>query len=198
MENYKRNYSQFIRGPPFTKILEILKNQNLSKGDHVMKAPKEYDYDLWTSVENGRKKCWVRVKRTGEVCEVSKEVLRYLRSEEKSIRRTRKMLQDREGDLHLDFFSDDEFGECWLVDPKDCVDKVIAHLLDEEFKRILSARQMDVYYRCMVKGMGVREYARKHHLNYKSVISTMTAIRKKFYKFYYDTPSKARKMSVDK
>ena len=49
------------------------------------KTPIEFDYDLWTT-EDG--KCMVRVKRTGEQCEVSKETFRILRSEEKRLRRS--------------------------------------------------------------------------------------------------------------
>ena len=125
----------------------------------------------------------MRVKQTGEVSEVSIDVLRFLRSEEKSIRRLKKVLHDREADLYLDLFCNDEFGECWLVDPKDYLDEAIAHLLVEEFKHTLSARQMDVYHRCIVEGISIREYAREHHLDYKSVFSAITGIRKNFKNF---------------
>ena len=49
------------------------------------KTPIEFDYDLWTT-EDG--KCMVRVKRTSEQCEVSKETFRILRAEEKKLRRS--------------------------------------------------------------------------------------------------------------
>ena len=49
------------------------------------KTPIEFDYDLWTT-EDG--KCMVRVKRTGEVSEVDRKVMRILRAEEKRIRRS--------------------------------------------------------------------------------------------------------------
>ncbi len=47
--------------------------------------PIAFDYDLWTT-EDG--KCMVRVKRTGEVSEVDRKVMRILRAEEKRIRRS--------------------------------------------------------------------------------------------------------------
>ena len=50
-----------------------------------MKTPIEFDYDLWTT-EDG--KCMVRVKQTGEVCEVSRETMKILRNEEKKLRRS--------------------------------------------------------------------------------------------------------------
>ena len=49
------------------------------------KTPIAFDYDLWTT-ENG--KYMVRVKRTGEVSEVDRDVMRVLRAEEKRIRRS--------------------------------------------------------------------------------------------------------------
>ncbi len=55
------------------------------------KTPIEFDYDLWTT-EDG--KCMVRVKITGEVTEVDREVMKALRAEEKRIRRA---LRSNEG-----------------------------------------------------------------------------------------------------
>ena len=51
----------------------------------IPKTPVEFDYDLWTT-EDG--KCMVRVKLTGEVTEVDRDVMRILRSEEKKLRRS--------------------------------------------------------------------------------------------------------------
>lgn len=55
------------------------------------KTPIEFDYDLWTT-EDG--KCMVRVKITGEITEVDREVMKALRAEEKRIRRA---LRSNEG-----------------------------------------------------------------------------------------------------
>lgn len=43
-----------------------------------MKALKEFDYNLWTTEENGVKKYFVGVKATGEVTEVDAEVMKVL------------------------------------------------------------------------------------------------------------------------
>ena len=51
----------------------------------IPKTPIEFDYDLWTT-EDG--KCMVRVKLTGEVTEVDREVMKSLRAEEKKLRRS--------------------------------------------------------------------------------------------------------------
>lgn len=52
-----------------------------------MKTLKDFDYNLWTTEENGIKKYYVRTKTTGEVTEVDAGVMRLLRSEEKKMRR---------------------------------------------------------------------------------------------------------------
>ncbi len=51
----------------------------------IPKTPADFDYDLWTT-EDG--KYMVRLKRTGEVTEVSHETMKYLRAEEKRVRRS--------------------------------------------------------------------------------------------------------------
>ena len=47
-----------------------------------MYKSKEFDYDLWTTQEGGTKHYWARVKATGEVAEISIEVMRFLRAED--------------------------------------------------------------------------------------------------------------------
>ncbi|MCD7889638.1 MAG: hypothetical protein LUG23_06975 [Oscillospiraceae bacterium] len=42
-----------------------------------MKTPIEFDYDLWTT-EDG--KCMVRVKLTGEVTEVARDVMKLIQA----------------------------------------------------------------------------------------------------------------------
>ena len=163
-----------------------------------MKTPKEYDYDLWTTVENGVKTYWVRVKKTGDVTEVSQEVMRFLRSEEKNVRRMKKLPRDREGDLSLDAIYDDECGESWMVDTINVADEVMVHLLTEELIRNLPGRQIDIYLNCMVEGMSIREYCRQCHLSFGAAMSAVKTIREKFEKIYSDTQSKSKKMSVVK
>lgn len=163
-----------------------------------MKTPKGYDYDLWTTVENGEKKYWVRVKKTGDVSEVSQEIMRFLRSEEKSIRRMKEPSKDRESDLSLDAIYDDDCSDSWLIDAKNVADVVMARLLAEELIQSLPDRQIDVYFSCMIDGMSIREYCRQRHLSFGAAISAVEAIRKKFEKIYYGTRSKDKKLSVVK
>lgn len=52
-----------------------------------MKTLKDFDYDLWTVEESGRKRYFARVKATKEETEISLEVMRRLLSQEKQMRR---------------------------------------------------------------------------------------------------------------
>lgn len=91
----------------------------------IPKTPVEFDYDLWTT-EDG--KCMVRVKITGEVTEVDREVMKILRVEEKRVRRsygTDDVYADEPSDstptlLSLDAIpSEEREASAWLMDPSD-------------------------------------------------------------------------------
>ena len=73
-----------------------------------MQTLKEFDYNLWTTEENGIKKYWVGVKATGEVVEVDLEVMRLLRNEEKKLRREIEDQSEMGTVLSLDDVSNDE------------------------------------------------------------------------------------------
>ena len=91
----------------------------------IPKTPVEFDYDLWTT-EDG--KCMVRIKSTGEVTEVDREVMKALRAEEKWMRRkmTGAPVPGAEEAtatvLSLDFVSfegGENMSPAWLEDPHD-------------------------------------------------------------------------------
>ncbi len=99
------------------------------------KTPIEFDYDLWTT-EDG--KCMVRVKITGEVAEVDREVMKALRAEEKRIRRALRSNEGtvKDGIAHqtrtfsLSAVSENELEKSdWLVDPTSDFANVEARLL---------------------------------------------------------------------
>ena len=90
----------------------------------IPKTPVEFDYDLWTT-EDG--KCMVRVKITGEVTEVDREVMKILRAEEKMLRRSYGSdgaSEDEDGEektsgavLSLDAMPEDDVKTAaWLAD----------------------------------------------------------------------------------
>lgn len=114
-----------------------------------MKTPKEFDYDLWT--EEGRN--MVRVKRTGEVCQVDDITMRLLRAEEKRLRRSMQGAPVPGSDatepvLSLDYMSADEDGDstsAWLEDPHDFTIAIATEALSKEFASTLTSREQEVY-----------------------------------------------------
>ena len=113
----------------------------------IPKTPVEFDYDLWTT-EDG--KCMVRIKSTGEVTEVDREVMKALRAEEKWMRRkmTGAPVPGAEEAtatvLSLDFVSfegGEDMSPAWLEDPHDYMDEVIMKQLEQDFLKTLTAKE---------------------------------------------------------
>ncbi len=154
----------------------------------VMKTPKEFDYDLWT--EEGRN--MVRVKRTGEVCEVDADTMRMLRAEEKRLRRSMRGVPaagsgERETVLSLDYASADESGEmtpAWLEDPANVEDMTLDKLLLSELLESLTEKQRELFVSCVQNGMSLRAFARSKGLVIKTAEERMKQIQKKYKKIF--------------
>ena len=154
----------------------------------IPKTPIEFDYDLWTT-EDG--KCMVRVKLTGEVCEVSRETMRVLRNEEKKLRRSfvGTPVEDDEEDtnpiLSLDVISEEDVKDAsWLADPHDFTQDIAVRMAEEEFIKSLTSREKDVYTFCIKMGREQSVYAEKTGLSISRVCKIVAAIRKKAKNFF--------------
>ena len=158
----------------------------------IPKTPIEFDYDLWTT-EDG--KCMVRVKRTGEVSEVDREVMKVLRAEEKKLRRSygpANSTEDEDGEekssdtvLSLDALPDDDVkSSAWLADPSNNIEMALTEMCIEDFRKTLSSIQGEIFEVVMLGGMGVREYARLKGLNHKTVVEAVASMRKKLKKYF--------------
>lgn len=158
----------------------------------IPKTPIEFDYDLWTTEEG---KCMVRVKRTGEVTEVDRDVMRILRAEEKRIRRSygadNNVDQKEENESHsesilsLDALPDDEVkSAAWLADPNDFLKEFIVQMQEEAFIEELTEREKDVYSFCIKDGCSQQDYADQSGLSVSRVSKIIAAIRKKAKKFF--------------
>lgn len=156
-----------------------------------MKTPVEFDYDLWTT-EDG--KCMVRVKCTGEITEVDRDVMRILRAEEKRIRRAygadSNAEQEENGTrnesiLSLDAMPDDDVkSAAWLADPNDFLKEFIVQMQEEAFIEELTEREKDVYSFCIKDGCSQQDYAEQSGLSVSRVSKIVAAIRKKAKKFF--------------
>lgn len=157
---------------------------------NVPRTPAEFDYDLWTTEDE---KCMVRIKRTGEVSEVDRDVFRLLRLEEKRIRREMQGVpvsgsrNTRATLLSLDCVHDSEDLESgWLEDPNRVEDGVVFQTMEREFEKGLSTVQHEVYTLCVKGDLNYREYARMRSISSASVSCTLKQIRKKAKKFFYE------------
>lgn len=148
-----------------------------------MKTPKQFDYDLWTTEENGNKKYWVRVKSTGEVSEVDIETMRFLRCEEKALRRELENLSQN-SPLSLDYIKDDETNNGWMADEKDVVNELLFGLEEKAFMETLTEKQKDVFLNCMKNGVNAVQYANAIGVHFTTVYESINAIRKKYKKFF--------------
>ena len=160
-----------------------------------MKTPEQFDYDLWTT-EDG--KYMVRVKRTGEVTEVSHEVMKLLRSEEKKLKREMEgvPIEGADGEkahiLSLDYISLDNNTEgtlgmepWWFIDKKSNPETiVIFNEMQKVFVESLSPKQSNVYCECICGDLSLREYARKNKRNKNAPREAKKGIEKKYMKVF--------------
>ncbi len=146
-----------------------------------MKTLKEFDYDLWTTNEDGKKRYFARVKKTGEVTEISLEVRRYLMSLEKQMRRE-EMQKGFGTIMSMDAMicDDDMCDSIWLLDKtQDAEDDIIFEEMAAEFADTLTPLQRSVFYECMLDGKKLVEYASEHNMNPRCVAAAVKLIRKK-------------------
>ena len=152
----------------------------------IPKTPVEFDYDLWTT-EDG--KCMVRVKLTGEVTEVDRDVMRTLRAEEKKLRRAMSgtpIVGAEEGEtesvLSTSYVSCEgceDLEGAWLEDPENFIEEVTMRMMEDSFQKELTPREQDVYNFCIRQGKGQQEYAKQSGLSVSRVSKIIAAIRKK-------------------
>ena len=144
-----------------------------------MKTPKEFDYDLWIA-EDGR--YMVRVKATREECAVNCEVFRKLRAEEKRLRREMEGVPTRNVDkdgrtIRVAMMSTDFVGvqgsenmdPAWLIDHRDFTQDLYIRECVRELRILLTERQLEVFEKCMLGGMSLREFANEKQVNFNAV-----------------------------
>ena len=170
----------------------------------IPKTPIAFDYDLWTT-EDG--KCMVRVKRTGEVSEVDRKVMRILRAEEKRIRRSYgsdNTSEDEDGAekisdtvLSLDAMPEDDVkSAAWLADSRDCMEELITALKEKELLSILTEKQRELYLAMTREGLTLREFARRKGIGIRAAFDLKAAVQKKISKNFFERYSTNGKKDV--
>ena len=161
-----------------------------------MKTPKEFDYDLW---KDDTERCFIRVKRTGEVCEVNNDTFRVLRNEAMAIYRSQKGIpvygKSNGKSIVVTYTTnlslcanecDEDTGSDWIVDKANLENEILTKLLIEETYKLLTDKQLDVLKKCLIGGMSNVEYAKENNICESAVRKTINLIRKKAKKFFDD------------
>lgn len=166
------------------------------------KTPIEFDYDLWTT-EDG--KCMVRVKITGEVTEVDREVMKALRAEEKRIRRALRSNEGtvKDGIAHqtrtfsLSAVSENELEKSdWLVDPTSDFANVEARLFVKSAMEMLSPLEQEIFSSCLLGEMPIRQFAERNGMRNRLHGTWQTPSEKNFKKFFEFSRTNGKKVSV--
>lgn len=152
-----------------------------------MKTIKDFDYDLYKDGD----RCFIRVKRTQEVCEVSDEVFKLLRNEHMQQYRNNKgipvyelkdskyHLVERKQALSLD---NNDIESCWgQIDGME--DEALINVAMKEFYNTLTEKQKDVLKNCMLSEMSIREFSRRKGVHKSTVDEIVRTIRLKYKKY---------------
>ena len=155
-----------------------------------MKTLREFDYDLWAVMDNGKKRYFARIKATGEETEISLEVMRLLLSQEKQMRREYAKLKNFGTVLSLDYIRNDEDVDeaAWLIDPRQNIESdLLWEDLKDDFCKMLTDNQLSVFNECLINGKSQVAYAAEHGVTKQCVFDTIALIRKKAKNFLSDT-----------
>lgn len=139
---------------------------------------------------------YVRVKNTGEVSAVNADTFRFLRREEKRLRRD--ITPDKPGEtpsvrneilhpLSLDYAIEGAYGDiapAWAMDRDNSSEDALFNLLEEELIRSLTSREADVYKHCIVDGMKYLTYAKETGIDVANITRTVGRIRKRAKKLF--------------
>lgn len=156
-----------------------------------MKTLREFDYDLWTDQDG---KCMARVKRTGEVVEVDRAVMRALRAEEKKLRRSF-LHAGSDSVLSLDAICEaDGIDEpAWLIDITQSSEiEVLWNELTMEFAARLTPAERSVFCECMLGGKKKNAYALEHTVTKQTVQTLIGRIQEKAISFPSESSIRVR------
>lgn len=151
-----------------------------------MKTHIEFDYDLWTTVENGKKRYWTRVKASGEVAEVNEEIFRYMNNEDKKIRRQISDANDVTGTIYsLDAANEDGITILdSLRDSFDLEQTVEIETLIKNFKESLTEHQKDFFVEVIEQGDSLSAFGRAHGITRIAAHHLEKKVTEKLKRFY--------------
>lgn len=151
----------------------------------------EFAYVLWTTDDGAH--CWVRIKKTKEEIEVSREVFRELRKEEDKIKQLKEEPDPTRGVDSIRFYeinhplsldqnaeeSESDRNPVWLISRDTPELQASAEELEKQLLQLLTERQRDCYFFCMVGGGSIASFARKNGISKQSAYDTFVRIKQK-------------------
>ena len=154
----------------------------------------DFAYVLWTTDDGAH--CWVRIKETKEEVEVSREVFRELRREEDKLKQLKEEPDPTDGKdaarfyeinhpLSLDYSvsdGDDELTPSWCISRETPESESLGAELEQQLLELLTERQQDCYYFCIVAGGSISSFAKKHGISAQSAHDTFVRIKQKLKK----------------
>ena len=158
-----------------------------------MYKDKDFDYDVWRNSEG---KCFARIKCTGEVCEISHEVLKLLRREEKRLYREKTLLVTPEGeDFNKNLKASIRYPISFEVmgsnenfkfqnTYENLEDEQVARETESDFMKMLTEYQKEVFICIMKNGERQIDFAKRHLVTPQSVRNAIKKIREKGKKFF--------------
>ena len=93
--------------------------------------------------------------------------------------------------LSLDFVSAqdaEEMSPAWLEDPNDLEETVLTSVMEQEFRLLLSERQLEVYRYCLLGGMSMTDYSKARGIDVSTVFEAKRDVQKKAKIFFKETP----------
>lgn len=159
---------------------------------------KNFDYDLWTTNDDGVKRYWVRIRATQKVTEVDLETIRFLRNEEKKIFRKTEISNQNDTinvftdskigiiyPMSLEFDNNNNDGDtAWTITTIDVETLIIEKEQMEHFVSSLTEYQQKVFKAIFQQGESQTDFAKQHNVSSRSVRYVIDSIRKKAKQFF--------------
>ncbi len=142
----------------------------------------EYEYAYWYKSINGETTYWIKVKSTGEIAQCdSREQWMEINKAERDYYRIEKNW-DRLVVLSYDALSGGTLDHCF-GDNNAAEKEIVFNIMVEDFRKLLTSVELDVFDECFCSGESLRSYAARTGKFHNAVYKTALRILKKLESF---------------
>ena len=85
---------------------------------------------------------------------------------------------------YVSYEGGEDMDPAWLEDKSRMEDEVMMDMMIKEFAQSLTPKQLDVFQRCLLGGVSLREYSREKGISNQAISDINKAVQKKFKKLY--------------